>query len=223
MKVVFNNKAFMKEMNNIIEYSYGFIEGMNKAKPMLYRTLGPQITELASQYIDSNARLNPQLLHHIYEWNNVGSPEARLFDIDYKISAIGLTFNSSLKQSKTIKDGSNVPFYNKASIMENGTAVTIRPKKANALRFEVDGDTVYTKSQVVVENPGGETQGQFEKIINEFFGIYFRQSFLRTSGLYNYFNNPRVYKTNIRKGARGGRSAGINVGYNWVAAAGRIR
>jgi hypothetical protein len=223
MLVRVDSKKFMKEMNNIVQYSFGFIEGVQRGKVALYSALGPQIAEYASQFIDTNAKVSPQLLHHVYEWDRVGSPKARLFDIDYTISKIGLTFKTSFKQSTSIKNGSNVPFYNKAEIMENGVAVTIRPKKANVLAFSADGEDVFTAGPVVVDNPGGQTQGQFENVINNFFGVYFRQSFLRASGLQEKLSYPKVYKKNLNAGKRGGRSLGIKTGFQWVANAGVIK
>jgi hypothetical protein len=105
--------------------------------------------------------------------------------------------------------------------MEEGIGVTIKPKRANALRFEVDGQEVYTSREVRVENPGGKTQGQFENVINNFFGVYFRQSFLNSSGLLQYFKYPKVYNKNLLSAKRGGRSLGLKTGYQWVANAGR--
>jgi hypothetical protein len=222
LRVVMDSKQFQKELNNIMQYSTGFIEGIQKGKSAFYLGLAPKIAEMASQFVDVNSRMSPELLHHIYEWEKVGSPEARLFDIDYKISGVGITFTSSLKQSSSIKNGSNVPFYNKAKIMEEGMGVTIRPKRANALRFEIDGQEVYTSREVRVDNPGGQTQGQFEKVLNNFFGVYFRQSFLNSSGLLQYFKSPQVYSKNLNSAKRGGRSLGLKTGYQWVANAGRI-
>jgi hypothetical protein len=223
MRVVIDSKLFKKEMNNIIDYSFGFIEGVQRGKKALYAALGPQISEYASQFIDANARTSPELLHHIYEWDQTGSPKARLFDIDYTISNIGLTFKSSFKQSTSIKNGSTVPFYNKAQIMESGVAVTIKPKKANVLSFEIGGEQVFTPNPVRVENPGGQTQGQFENTINNFFGVYFRQSFLRASGLQEKLSYPKVYKKNLNAAKRSGRSLGIKTGFQWVANAGVIK
>jgi len=222
LKVVMDSRQFQKEINNILNYSTGFLEGVQKGKAALYTSLAPKIAEMASQFIDANAKMSPELLHHIYEWHKIGSPEARLFDIDYQISGAGITFTSSLKQSSSIKQGSNVPFYNKAMIMEQGVGVTIKPKKANVLRFEIDGQEVYTSREVRVENPGGQTQGQFDKVISNFFGVYFRQSFLNSSGLLQYFKFPQDYKKNMSAAKRGGRSLGIKTGYQWVANAGRI-
>jgi len=222
LSVRMDSRQFQREINNIMEYSTGFLEGIQKGKIELYASLAPKISELAAQFIDVNARMSPELLHHIYEWEKVGSPQARLFDLDYKISNIGITFTSSLKQSTSIKNGSNVPFYDKARIMEDGVSVTIEPKKANALRFEIDGTEVYTSSPVTVDNPGGNTKGQFENIVDKFFGVYFRQSFLNSSGLLQYFNTPQVYKKNLVSAKRGGRALGLKTGYRWVADAGKV-
>lgn len=220
LKLVINGKQFKKEMNNIINYSTGFVDGMSRGKTAMYSALGPQIAELAEQFVDANARVSPELLHHVYEWHKTGSPEARLFNIDFTVSKIGLTFKTSLKQSVSIKNGSNVPFYNKAQIMENGVGVTIRPTKAKALRFDIDGQEIFTSREVQVENPGGQTQGQFKNVISNFFGVYFRQSFLQASGLAEYFKYPKVYSKNLNAGKRGGRSVGLRTGYQWVATAG---
>ena len=222
IRVVMDSKQFQKEIKNIMNYSVGFLEGIQKGKIELYASLAPKISELAAQFIDVNARMSPELLHHVYEWEKVGSPEARLFDLDYKISNVGITFTSSLKQSTSIKNGSNVPFYNKAKIMEEGVSVTIKPNKANALRFEIYGQEVYTSREVVVDNPGGQTKGQFENVIDKFFGVYFRQSFLNSSGLLRYFETPQVYKKNLTSAKRGGRALGLKTGYRWVVDAGKV-
>ena len=151
----------------------------------------------------------------------MGSPDARLYNINYTISNLGLSFVSSLKQSTSIKDGSSVPFYNKAKIMEEGTPVTIRPTRSNVLVFEDGGETIFTKGEVVIQSPGGiETTGSFEKVLDTFFNRYFTQAFLKTSGLYDHLQNPQVYKRNLSSGKSSGRSRGLQVGYRWIANAG---
>ena len=219
IRVRFDQKKFMKDMNNIIDYSFGFLDGVEVGKQELYRRLGPQITDTVYKYIDSNARVSPQTLHHIYEWYQTGSPESRLYQINYTIGKQGVTFSNSLKQSNVIKNGSKVPFYDKARIMESGMSVTIEPRQSRVLAFEVDGETVFTPKKVVVENPGGQTEGQFAKVLDSFFNVYFKQSFLRSSGLSDHFKNPKVFKQNIKKGKRGGRMVGVSTGASWVASA----
>ena len=222
IKVSFDNRKFQKDLKNIINYSTGFLEGVQIGKKEFLNNLGPEITEMASQFIDVNARVDYQSLHHIYEWSRVGDSSARLFDIKFTVSNLGLSFTSNFRQSQSIKEGSRVPFPNKASIMESGQSVTIEPVRAEALRFEVGGEVVYTKKPVVVENPGGNTQGQFENVWDMFFGKYFTQAFLRSSGLARYFENPEVYKRNLSSGKKSGRSRGLSIGSRWVANAGKV-
>lgn len=221
MRVIMNDKMFKKEMKNIVEYSIGFLEGAQVGKTQFLNNMGKLTTEILKEYIDSNARVNPKALHHIYEWYKVGSPDARLYDINYTISNLGLSFVSTMKQSTSIKDGSSVPFYNKAKIMEEGTPVTIKPKKASVLVFEDGGDTVFTKGKVVIANPGGnQVEGSFERVVNTFFNTYFTQAFLKTSGIQQYLSNPVVYSRNLKAGKSSGRSKGMQVGYRWIANAG---
>jgi len=153
----------------------------------------------------------------------VGSPNARLYDLKYTVSNQGLSFITNFKQSKSIKEGSRVPFYDKARIMEEGIPVVITPRNSDVLVFEKDGETVFTKNSVTVDNPGGDaTKGSFEKVIDSFFTKYFTQAFLRSSGISSYLENPILYKKNIKSGKKSGRSKGLDVGYRWIANAGII-
>jgi hypothetical protein len=221
MKVIMNDAAFKKDMKNIMNYSIGFLEGVQAGKVKFLNNVGVMTKELLEQYIDSNARVNPEALHHIYEWSKVGSPDARLYNINYTISNLGLSFVSTFKQSTSIKDGSSVPFYNKAKIMEEGTPVTIRPERSDVLVFEDGGETVFTKGEVVVQSPGGTaTTGSFQKVVDTFFTRYFTQAFLKSSGIYQYFNNADVYRKNLASGKSSGKIKGYQVGYRWIANAG---
>ena len=221
MIVKFNNAAFKRDMKNIIDYSIGFLDGVQGGKKSFLNMLGLETVELMKQYIDSSARVNPSVLHHVYEWQRVGSPEARLFDIQYVTSNLGLSFKSTFKQSTSIKQGSRVPFYDKARIMEEGIPVTIMPKRAEVLAFEVDGEQVFTKQPVEVLSPGGDqVQGGFEKTFDSFFTRYFTQAFLRASGVAQYLENPVAYKKNMSSGKKGGKVKGYQTGYRWIANAG---
>jgi hypothetical protein len=223
MKVTMNSRQFMRDMTNIMEYSTGFLEGIHRGKAKFLVNLGAATKELLKEYIDSTARVNPTMLHHIYEWNQVGSPDARLFDIDYTVSGLGLSFKGTFRQSTTVKDGSKTPFYDKARIMEEGSPISIRPVKAQALSFEDGGETVFVKSEVTVENPGGPAvQGGFEKAFDSFFNRFFSQAFLKVSGVSDYLEDPVLYKSNFARGKRGGRVTGIETGNRWIANAGVI-
>jgi hypothetical protein len=221
LRISFNAKAFKKDMNNILNYSAGFLEGAQMGKKELLGNVGKSTIDLLKSFVDSNARVDPESLHHVYEWNEVGSPSARLFDIDYTVSGLGLSLKSTFRQSTSVKAGSKVPFYNKASMMEYGVGVTISPRAANVLAFETGGDQVFTKNPVYVSNPGGDdVQGSFERTFDDFFKNYFSQSFLMSSGFAKYLSNPVLYKKDLGRGKRLGRSQGISTGYRWIANAG---
>jgi hypothetical protein len=221
IRAKFSTAKFTKDMNNIVKYSEGFLQGAKTGKVVFLKGLGVKTVELLKQYIDSNARVNPEALHHVYEWYQTGNPSARLFDINFTVSNLGLSFVSNFKQSNTIKNGSREPFYQKAKIMESGMSVKIKPKYSEVLKFEVDGEEVFTKNPVTVDNPGGsQVAGSFERIFDLFFTQYFTQAFLRSSGLFDFFENPIVYKRDLPAGKSLGKQKGLSTGYRWVANAG---
>ena len=212
-----NTKQFEKQMSNIVDYAIGFLDGIEKGKSLFLKNLGQGVIETLAAYIDVSARGNPNALHHVYEWYKTGSPSARLFDLEYKVSKSGLRINSSFRQSRTLQEDANVPFYNKARIMEEGVSVTISPKKSSVLVFNEGGKTIFTKGSVTVRNPGGEyVQGSFENIMDEFMLKYFKQSFIKSSGLYDYISRPTVFKKNIKAGSKAGKNKGIDTGYKWI-------
>jgi hypothetical protein len=214
--VKFDSKQFAQEMNNIVEYSMGFLDGIQLGKNEFLHNVGGSVIDTMKNYIDASARVNPQILHHVYEWSRVGFPDSRLYDIHYTVSNLGLSFKSTFSQSRSIKSGSKVPFYNKARIMEEGIPVTIKPVKSDVLVFDINGETIFTKNSVTVENPGGNTRGQFEKVFDEFFSRYFTQAFLKASGVAQQLENPTVYKSNMASGKIAGKSKGIETGYKWI-------
>lgn len=217
MIVKTNIVSFKKTMDNIIDYSVGFLDGVQQGKKVFLSRLGKEVVFALGQYIDVNAKANPSALHHVYEWYQTGSPEARLFDIDYTVSNIGLSFNSNFRQSRSTSVDSNTPFYNKAKIMEEGIPVVIKPKRRSVLVFEEGGKEIFIRKPVTVRNPGGsEVVGSYERIFDEFFLRYFKQSFLKASGLYNYINRPTLYKKEIKAGSRMGRTKGVSTGFKWI-------
>ena len=218
MRVYTNTKSFEKQMNNIVNYSFGFLDGVQKGKSVFLNNLGHGVLTALYDYIDASARSNPRAMHHIYEWMQTGSPEARLYNLNYTVSNLGLSFKSSFKQSQSFSRDSNTPFYDKARIMEQGIPVKIAPVRSDVLVFEANGETIFTKKEVTVENPGGtEVVGSFERAVDEFMLGYFKQSFIRASGLYDYISKPILYKANVAAGSRMGGSKGIDTGFKWIA------
>lgn len=217
INISLNDRSLQKTMNNIINYSYGFIDGAQKGKKIFLTNIGASTVEVLKRYIDLEARANQQALHHVYEWYQVGSPSARLFDINYVVGTGGLKITSSFRQSRSVSEDANVPFFNKAKIMEDGTPVTISPKN-EVLVFNAGGKTVFTRKSVNILNPGGDdVAGSFERIFDQFMARYFTQSFLRASGIYEHLSNPKIYKKNLSQGAKFGRSKGVSTGFKWIA------
>lgn len=218
-----DQRSFMKQMNNIIGYTEGFLEGIQAGKPEFFANFAKSMMEILNGYIDSNARLEPETLHHVYEWHQVGSPNARLFDLGYRVDGNGISLNATLRQSKTIKMGSNTPFYDKARIMEYGVPVTISPTRGRVLAFDDQGNDVFVSGSVEVANPGGvDVQGSFQRIIDSFFKNYFTQAYLSQSGIGRIINNARDFDNNFSKAATGGRSLGFAVGRQSIAKAGHL-
>lgn len=223
MKLKINSVQFQKDMNNIIQYSQGFLDGTRAGKIQFFRNLGAEVKNILEEFIDSNASVDPQTLHHMYEWNQVGQASGRLFNINAVSNGYGVNFTASFNQSQTIKDGSRVPFYDKARIIEFGIPVIIKAKTSNVLAFEDNGETVFTPGPIGVTNPGGvAAQGGFEKTFNMFFSRYLSQAFLRSTGIAAYLEKPMLYKSNLPQGKRTGRSAGYKTGYRWIASAGML-
>lgn len=221
IKARFDDREFLKTMNQVVKYAEGFLEGVNVGKKELFETIGENTIEILNSFIDSNARANPQMLHHIYEWYQTGSPNARLFDLEYSTSGGGLTVRSSFRQSTVIKSGSSVPFYDKARIMEQGIPVRIKPVRSEVLRFEDGGEEVFTKKPVDIANPGGDmVNGGFQRVVDSFFNSYFSQAFLQSSGIADILKNPIEFKKNLPRAKTGGKALGYDVGYRWIAAKG---
>lgn len=215
-----DTKSFEKKILNIADYSIGFLDGIQGGKTIFMDNFADGVIKVLKLYIDSEARSNPQSLHHVYEWYRSGSPSARLFDIHKSVNRGGISLMSSFSQSQSLSNNSSEPFYDKAKIMEEGRSLTISPKNSSVLAFEVDGEQVFSKTPVVVDNPGGpNVAGSFKDVIDEFFSSYFSQAFLRSSGLYDYLKKADGYKHNLAAGSIKGRVAGYEVGFKWITGA----
>jgi hypothetical protein len=222
--VEFDITNITNKLNNIAKYSIGFLEGVEAGKEKFLDNLGQTVLESLKNFIDSNARVNPEILHHVYEWYETGSPQARLFDLEYIVNNNSLiSFSYTFSQSNSYAKGSVVPFYNKAAIMEKGSPITIKPKQNGVLSFNDNGEQVFTKKPILVQNPGGQaTEQGFENTLKDFFDNYFTQSFLISSGIAEHFKDIRTYKQNFASGSKQGKPLGFKVGYEWVSKGGII-
>lgn len=217
----FEVEQFKKEMNNLVSYTEGFLQGIERGKRKMMENFASEVKQALKEFIDASARVNPSALHHIYEWHQAGSPDARLFDLECNVTQGGISVYGTFNQSKSIKEGSKTPFYNKAEVMENGIPVTISPTYSSVLVFDDNGQRVFTRKPITIENPGGKaTQGSFERVFDQFFNQYFTQAFLLQSKVMQHLSVPDEYAKNLAKGKKSGRAAGIAAGYRWVTQAG---
>ena len=170
----------------------------NKAFQRLFKTkIFSQIDKDFGLFIDSQARTKPKSLHHVYEWNKTGQTTSRLFKLN-RIDSIGLSFkiNYDLKLSKSSvptknrKQKSRYVFANKAAVMEKGMPIIIRPKSAERLVFEIDGEVVFMPKgkSVTVKSPGGRAStNQFDLAYSRYFSGPMVSNSIKASGFQNLF------------------------------------
>lgn len=164
-------------------------------KKLFQDTIYKQILEDFGAYIDAKARMNPKSLHHVYEWNKVGSREHRLFKLTKKNNS-GLSFGIrySFLTSKTFVPGDSKRrhvFKNKAAAMESGKPLIIRPRYATRLVFEIDGEKIFMPAgkPVTVKRPGGAAAtNQFSLAYSRFFSGNLVSESIKKSGFEKIFN-----------------------------------
>lgn len=225
--VLTDPKPFRDDMNFLIEYTLGAIKGIEEGKEAFLQQMGPKIAEILGQYIDKMAEMEPESLHHVYEWDKVGMKSARLFKIIPVYTKAGLTFSSVFVQSKSIQKrrGTKEPFRDKAFIMENGIRLDIYPKNEPYLRyFDENLQEWVTSYHSRVDQPGGQyVEKSFGSNFRTFFVTYLSQSRLMQAGM---MVKPfsKSYQKGLKAGLKrkGGRLAGTETGYRWIVGAADI-
>jgi hypothetical protein len=156
-----------------------------------------QLEQDFNLYLDSQARMNPKSLHHMYEWKKVGNPKSRLFKLNITETnglsfKIGSTFLPSKSSVPNTFNKNRYVFANKASIMEAGMPVIIRPKSAERLVFETSTGVVYMPkgASVTVTRPGGgKATGRFQIAYARFFTGNLVSLSIKKSGFQQLFNS----------------------------------
>ncbi len=172
----------------------------NKAFQRLFKTtVFNQIDKDFGLFIDSQARTKPKSLHHVYEWNKTGQATSRLYKLN-RLESSGLSFkiNYELKISKSSvpsknrKQTSRYVFAKKASVMEKGMPIIIRPRSAERLVFEIDGEVVFMPKgkSVTVKSPGGRAStNQFDLAYSRYFSGPLVSNSIKASGFQNIFGS----------------------------------
>ena len=166
----------------------------NKFKTVIF----DQINKDFGEYIDAQARVKPKQLHHVYEWDKIGNSQARLFKLN-KIDSGELSFKVGyeFKPSKSFaRSNENSKrrhvFVEKASVMEAGMPLTISPRAAERLVFEVNGYTVFMPkgASVLVTKPGGAAvKNSFQAAHKVFFTGNLVNESIKKSGFQKLFNS----------------------------------
>ena len=217
IKVKMDTKQLNKILNNSVSYSFGFLEGTDIGQIQFNKELGDFIKQALYKYIDTKARMNPQALHHVYEWDQVGSSSARLFEFNVKSSKRIITFNGKFLQSRSNSSTSKEPFSDKANVMENKISITISPKSSSVLVFEDDGETIFTSKTIEILNPGGdEVAGSFSSVVDSFFSEYLTAGILKGAGIFQSLSNPREYSDSFPSGTKSGKPVGISAGKKYM-------
>ena len=211
----------IKKLNNTVKYSNGFIAELNKNKALLNQKVGSTSIAAFYDYLDGLARSHPGMLHHVYEWEGVGDPMERLYDLSLQINNTSAVIDAEFLESNVPSQDGGEPFYNKAIIMEEGIPVVINEKNAKALAFTINGEEYFRVGPITIPNPGGEaTRGSFVEAFNEFYGKYFTEVYLSAIKFYDYFSNPKVYENYFSSGVKGGGSStGKAAALSWITKA----
>jgi hypothetical protein len=66
--VKFDAKKLTKTINNLVQYSDGFINETKESKQKITNKLAITGINAFYDYLDALARMHPTILHHVYEW-----------------------------------------------------------------------------------------------------------------------------------------------------------
>jgi hypothetical protein len=215
----FNTKKFTKTLNNLIAYSDGYINEARSSKDKIAQKMAKISINAFYEYLDGLARAHPGMLHHVYEWGQVGNPMGRLYELSMKIKGESANVSAELLESSTVSENGTEPFYNKAEVMELGETIVVSEKDANALFFEIDGQEVFAKGPIVIANPGGEAvRGSFVSSFNEFYKTYFSEIYLRSIKFYRHLEKSDAYSRNIKSATKNSnpRNLGKSAAMQWI-------
>ena len=204
-----------KTLNNVVDYSDGFLKGIDM-KSIEFNNEVANFTHAAlNKYIDSQARMNPIRLHHVYEWGKAGNQASRLFEFDTRVLGKTISFSGKFLPSKSVSNTSSEPFVNKANVMENDIQGVIEPKNSDVLVFENNGETVFTTNAIYIDHPGGdEVAGSFGETVSNFFDNYFTNGLLKP--LINKLSTASEFTASLSSGARSGSNVGIRAGKEYL-------
>lgn len=214
-----NAKKAMKILDNLVAYSDGFIKESKAQESTVTMRLAKLSVNGFYEYLDQLAKVNPGMLHHVYEWGRSGDPSSRLYNLKVALSKNNAVITSEFLTSETVSSTSNEPFYEKAKIMEDGITVVVQEVEAQALFFEIDGIEYFRTGPIVIENPGGpDVRGSFLEQFEEFYNSYLEDVYLRSIRFYQYFMDTKPYEQNFNAAMKSGNAHGVGrrTALSWI-------
>ena len=165
--------------------------------------------------VDVYSISNPKKMHHVYEWQRIGKPSARLFVLERRSTLGGiLDINVKFLQSRTPvpvpqqlletgKNGKRVTsrtiFKDKATVMENGKPVVVTAKKI--LTFLGNNGQTFVQPGTVINilNPGGvQVRNSFQSFMTTWYQAN-TESIMYSSGFYEKMVNEVSLALNGQK------------------------
>lgn len=218
--IKFDGKEAKRMLEGVVAYSDGFIKETKAQEKTIASRLATTSIEAFYDYLDTLARTNPGMLHHVYEWGSVGDPGARLFELKKRLSGNSASIDSEFLTSNVTPEGGTEPFYEKAEIMEEGIPITVQAVQARAMFIQYQGDEFFRAGPIVIENPGGEgVRGSFVQAFEEFYNNYFEDVYLRSIRYYDHFRKPEGFASNFGSAVDAGKRAssiGRTTALKWV-------
>lgn len=170
-------------MAEYLELVQGFAEKMSKPTTIV-QVVNSMVRANKAQFdivADSAALADPQRLHHVYEWGELGKPKGRLWD--FVVGGVGGSkeLYYVFKASKKTVPTSDLPgdtrnkvhvFSWKAPVMEAGDPLTVYPSEDKGILVfprgqhganlpHLNDDMDFSRAPVHIMHPGGQSKGQF--------------------------------------------------------------
>lgn len=229
----------------------GYLKGLSE-EISTDQHMGPVLkyvhAELArafDDYMTAVSTSDPSRFHHVYEWNQIGNPQAKLWKNVLRGQGGNRTATWTWRASKTIvpvtqeaKDKGVQAihvFVWKAPVMEYATNITISPTRKTGLAYFTGPVSEpgrwklnFTKSPLDVQNPGGaQVKGAFTAAFLEWWsesggaGAEFASTIRRVLEQ-DFSNMPNSFKQGTRTRTKTfslvGEEAGHKAAQAWVRA-----
>ena len=198
IKVKFNGKNFIDTLTNVTNYSQGFIDEVKRNQNKVTEKIASTSVNVFYDYLDGLARSHPGMLHHVYEWGQVGDPFGRLYELSVSLQGKSAVVSADFLQSNLASPSSREPFYDKADIME---------------------EEFFRRGPIYIANPGGSnTRGSFVRAFNEFYNIYFTKDYLNSIRFYDHFRGSKEYQKNVKAASKSknATSLGRAAALSWI-------